>query len=997
MGTKHDLAASISLDTKPLAVGATEVRRELGLIDRAAEATTHHGEQLARVLGTVASVATKAHVAHAAIRGDVFGASRAALIDRAIPDPASSARPVDPPAMASAPTHVEAVDTGGISTTALHMGVLAAKSTAARAAIGAVATEVSSSGLAAGLAAVGTQGLWLAGGVAAAGLALAGLVVAVPSLIAFGEIADRQFDKFHGTINNITTGAPLATAELGKLTAAAQEFSLESSRSFTELATLAGHVTETRKGLVTNSATTAVAGTTATDLAAASLPIVSNFEKITGLQTGEAAKAQAALVAGFQRQGMSLEESIAWQQQLNDLIAVGANISGLGTDQLAKSLSEVAPEAQAVGWGIRETSTAVTALAESGMSAAQIDKTLGPALTELRVAGVANRDAFAEMGISITDAEGRLQPVASIAGSVSVAMSDLTEAQRAAELRQIGMSDETAKLVAKLSTLGPALNEARDRLRDAGGASGKLVDSLTHDYDAAWKKNTSSINSLTLSFGGLFTRAKEAALTPVLEASGAAMTGLATVVDYGAKGIHSAADFASSGWQSLKDIVATPWKQPSPPIVDLPPPPPPPPKLDLPEWMTKAGEIGETATKVGDLTKKQAELDSLYEQGSYTTQEYANASRNIAAALDAARGGGEARIASLTREIELAKLATEADRERQKLVLSGMAPDTANAVVAKQAELAVEKELTSLRERQRLVGKTESEQREQKLIDSGATQSQARAVASEAASLSFQEQYTALQREIVALGQTEVEQRQQKAIDQGMTVDQSAMLEVARQEREEKERIRDLQAEIAKLAGTPVAEKATSSEIAALETERDLLKQQQDDQKRAQQLAEQYDPTIRIKQQREELDRLRESIGEVAYANGVAALDEQWQNATKSSREHRNEINKGLTGTAATDAIFKRIAMGDNVLNGLPGGKPSPLAKGGLLVPPAPPVVAPPMMAMPRPQLEQRPDPALQVIADRLAEILTKLDSMARSESDTASNTSVIAENLEVR
>ncbi len=943
------------IDTTQLQAASRTTREEVGLIDRAIEGTLHRGRQLADVLGIVSDVAVKGYTAHAVLKGDVFGAARGATLDRMTPGGGSE---------------------GDGSGDGFGLGDAAGMMTVARV-VGPPAFKVASSlGLisTAGMATVAT----IAGITAVA-------LLAAPAVLGAALAAEHMSHKFHDAFTEAAGSARLTRDELLQYQDAAQAASLAGDRSFGDMAGTLGALKATQQKTF---------GAKAGEAAIASLPQVTQLAGLAGVSDKDAVTMQHDIAMSFQLRGrnISVEKDASFQQALNDMLASATNVSGTPIKDLADGLKDLAPVSAQVGWGIRDAGDAVTALSRSQMTTAESTALLNNTLPELQLRAMSNRDAFAEFGISLTDSSGRLAGLPDIANQFAVATEGMSGAQRDQLYAMLGLTDTTGQSIDQLIHMRATLNETAEHLRSTSGAADEMGSSLTNAYQRAQDANQAALTSIMFSVGELANTWKEIMVTPLFEAMAAVMGPVASgldmvtdsirdtahwsldlgkdlwqIADFGARswasdiagGFGSVAEACGltleniqqsqlgkaieSGLNAGKDALDWTWQKFTglrQAIRDLakeskdvkgetalPDPVKALPKLKLSAAEQAGSEQDQQAESIARLRQHVRDLDAVYAAGGMNADAYGKAMLVTKNDIDKATGGARAEITKL--EDELLNFGLSGDQKKLlQMQVDGASAEDIERVRQLQEQL---KALKSESDQVAAAQKAENDARANsaKTIDD-------------------------LNKQLQQLGMTDSEKRIWE-------------LQVSGASPEEVQYAQELHAEL------------------------DAAKALQNDQKRAKELAQQLDPTLKLKDEREELERLHDAklVNDELYGKGVADLEERWKKAAKGAKEHNDEVNKGLEGVQAFDAIFAAIGQGQKGLLDEAFATPLPM-----------PFDAP---AVPLPSVQQVAAQAAQNgagvsstvnQAEVMQQVLAVLQGLAGVQNDVATNTRESARSL---
>lgn len=956
------LVARIELDARDFGTGAKQVEKDLGLVtvasDRAATSAAKLedaiGQSMDSAVGSTRAVASEFDQAGAAAAGfETRTNSLLQTIRGAVPtfEQAKAASL----GLFNVWTDLAKVTmAGSVAEKARALGGLAGRVTGddgfTRAGKMVPNEEDGGGGMLGGMGAA--AGAYVFRGQAVKMLGVAGMVAAAVGLVVGGmKSVDsaaaghmKTIDDWNDHFAKAAGGPRLAAGALQEWTDIARSASRDGRRSFDSMAEVLGTLdTTARKSFSSEDRRAAVK---------ASVPNALDLASMTGISDTKAVELQDDLLTTYHLRGrsISVELDADYQQALNDAIATAAKVTDSRPLDIATSLKAVGPAADAAGWDLRQATAAVSGLAAAGGDTKAQTEQLAKALPELQLRAHSNADTFKELGLSVLDARGGLLPMTDIVAGYATATNGLNDAERAKLATDLGLSDANRKLFDTYVKNEAALITASAAMDETRGAAGRMSQELEERHSKAWEKIGQVSDTTSAKTSAIWARmaagasqVKDAVLGPIVEFAADAYGGAMSYVDAGLDKINEGFDSVAEKWTGLRESIF--GKADKPEETELPQG-----DVKLTADLSAAEKAGtaedQRAEAVTNLSQHLRDLDAVFKSGGMTQEAYGKASRVTAEQLDSATGGTRQRLKTLSEEIELLKMATQAERDKAELMRKGASGDDADRVIAEQGAKAGEKALADLLERESRIGETPANRASRELSEVGASQDYVQLVDAERARVTFAEERQRLEEETAALGRSEAEQfvaklQQQANFSEGQIVELSAI----REHNRERAALLELEKEIRKLKGLPDPAELHTRDVDAARAERDRLKADKDDTKKAQQLAEQYDPTIKLREEREELERLHNAgkLTDDIYGKGVASIEERWKKATGAVKEHRDALNRGLEGTAAYDLIFKTAAGADRDAGGpqlpgapLPGAVP-PLPAPAPLNPPAGP------------------------------------------------------------
>lgn len=137
-----------------------------------------------------------------------------------------------------------------------------------------------------------------------------------------------------------------------------------------------------------------------------------------------------------------------------------ANASNAAVGTMADAFANVGTTAKSLGMNLSTVSESIGLLTNKGMTTQRASQDLNHALVQMIKPSKAAQDVMAELGISYTDASGKMKPFRQILGELSTALQGYTPAQQKAY-------EATLFGTAGMSAIAPLIDSVRDKTGNA--------------------------------------------------------------------------------------------------------------------------------------------------------------------------------------------------------------------------------------------------------------------------------------------------------------------------------------------------------------------------------------------------------------------------------------------------------------------------------------------------------------------------------------------------
>jgi len=223
----------------------------------------------------------------------------------------------------------------------------------------------------------------------------------------------------------------------------------------------------------------------------AAIPAVLNLARATGTDLGQAAEYASNAVRAF---GLEAQDTT----MVADVLTATANNSAQTVDDLAQALSYVAPVAAEAGETIQSTSKALGVLANMGIKGSMAGTTMRQIF--LAMADPATRKKLDDIGVSATDAAGRLRPLGDIMADIGKAMAKLPNAERLS-LANALFDKRAISGALKLSTSVKAMEDLSRATDQAGGSAERTAKMMDSGLGGSLRMLLSAAEDVALAVG----------------------------------------------------------------------------------------------------------------------------------------------------------------------------------------------------------------------------------------------------------------------------------------------------------------------------------------------------------------------------------------------------------------------------------------------------------------------------------------------------------------
>lgn len=295
----------------------------------------------------------------------------------------------------------------------------------------------------------------------------------------------------------IGTKGVLAFAEVDKtmqLTNATMGNSAEQAKLLSDaMKTAAANSTFGMSDAATATLNFARAGLTAEQAAAALAPAMN----LAAGEGGELDTVSAGLTATINGFGDSFENTSKYA----DIFAAACNNSALDVNSLSDSMSVAAPIFAAAGYEVKDAALYMGVMANAGIDANTAANALKTGFARLVSPAKEGADMMAQLGLSVTNADGTMKDSLTIQQELHDAFADLSESEQIAAASAIFGKNQMSNWLALINTAPEDVSGLNTSLEESAGLTNEMADAMMSGFGGSLEKLKSSIDVLVTSLG----------------------------------------------------------------------------------------------------------------------------------------------------------------------------------------------------------------------------------------------------------------------------------------------------------------------------------------------------------------------------------------------------------------------------------------------------------------------------------------------------------------
>lgn len=188
-----------------------------------------------------------------------------------------------------------------------------------------------------------------------------------------------------------------------------------------------------------------------------------------------------------------------------DILAQTANKSNTNVSMLGESFKYVAPSAGSLGYSAADTATALGLMANNGIKASQAGTSLNSWFTRMAKPTKESSKAMEDLGISMTDANGKMKPLRQVMSETRGAFNGLTKSQKAQYAAMLAGKTGMSGLLAIVNSSDKDFNKLSKSIDNSKGAAEKMYNVANDNLVGSLTVLKSTVESIAINFGNKLT------------------------------------------------------------------------------------------------------------------------------------------------------------------------------------------------------------------------------------------------------------------------------------------------------------------------------------------------------------------------------------------------------------------------------------------------------------------------------------------------------------
>ncbi len=212
------------------------------------------------------------------------------------------------------------------------------------------------------------------------------------------------------------------------------------------------------------------------------------------IDVGQAADIAAKIMAGMGLEADELTNAV-------DVLTKAFTTSNTDLVMLGEAMKFVGPVAKSMGVGLEEVTGAIQLMSNAGIQGAMAGTSLRGILSRLAGGTPETTKIMKDLGISVTDAAGKMRPLADIIDDLNKAMMRMDAVEKVGLMMKAFGQRAGPAMAELLAQGGDALRENVKALEDAGGTAKRIADIQLATFLGQLKLLKSAAEGLAITLG----------------------------------------------------------------------------------------------------------------------------------------------------------------------------------------------------------------------------------------------------------------------------------------------------------------------------------------------------------------------------------------------------------------------------------------------------------------------------------------------------------------
>lgn len=302
--------------------------------------------------------------------------------------------------------------------------------------------------------------------------------VGTGAVAAFGAYSVKVGMDFESQMSKVSAISGASASDVQRLTEAAKEMGASTKFSATESAQALEYM--------------AMAGWK-TDQMISGLPGIMNLAAASGEDLASVSDIVTDALTGF---GLQAKDSAHFA----DVLAKASSSSNTNVSLMGETFKYAAPVAGALKYSIEDTAVAVGLMANAGIKGSEAGTALRGVLTNLAKPSDTVAGYMEALGVSLTDSEGNVKPLAAQMVDLRNKFAGLTDAQKAEYAAGIAGKEAMSGLLAIVNASETDFNNLTNAIANSDGTAQAMADTMNNNLQGKITLLKSAVEGVGITF-----------------------------------------------------------------------------------------------------------------------------------------------------------------------------------------------------------------------------------------------------------------------------------------------------------------------------------------------------------------------------------------------------------------------------------------------------------------------------------------------------------------
>lgn len=228
----------------------------------------------------------------------------------------------------------------------------------------------------------------------------------------------------------------------------------------------------------------------------AAMPGMLDMAAAAQIDLGRAADISSNILSAF---GLQANE----MGRVADVLTKAFTSANVDLEMLGYTMKYVGPIANATGLSLEEMTAAAGLLGNAGIQADQAGTTLRATILRLADPPKEAAKALETLGVTVTDADGKMKPLADILEQVQTGMKGMTDAQKTAIAASIAGTEAASGFLALLDAGPETLRQFTSELQNSGGTAEEIANRQLDNLNGSLTMLKSATEGAAISIGSV--------------------------------------------------------------------------------------------------------------------------------------------------------------------------------------------------------------------------------------------------------------------------------------------------------------------------------------------------------------------------------------------------------------------------------------------------------------------------------------------------------------